>query len=112
MIDGRSFLFQARGGAVYHVGKTGVVVAQSSSWSSHETIVALVDGDEENSAPNQILRHRSVQVVVASSPKVENERWIKQLGSGSNVSIFLMELWTAQELFLTGLVLALLSTLN
>jgi hypothetical protein len=111
MIEGRPFLYQAKAGAVYHVAEEGVEVAQSSSWPSDETIVALVDGDAKEFALNDILIHHSVQLIVTSSPKVENLDWIKQSGPAS-VTQLVVKLWTHEELLLTGLVLALLSTLN
>ena len=103
MIEGRPFLYQAKAGAVYHVAEEGVEVAQSSSWPSDETIVALVDGDAKDFALNDILNHHSVQLIVASSPKVENLDWIKQAGPAS-VTQLVVYLWTHKEVLLTGLV--------
>jgi hypothetical protein len=68
--------------------------------------VALVDGDEKNFEPNDILIHDSVQLIVASFPKRENLKWIEQSGQGSSVTQLVVKLWAQEELFLTGLVLA------
>jgi hypothetical protein len=87
------------------------VVAQPSSWPSNKTIVAYVDGDESFS-PDHMLRRPSVQLVVASFPKEKNQEWIKQAGLNSSVTVLVIKLWKKEELVLTGLVLALLSTFN
>ena len=89
---------------VYHVSENGVEVAQPSSWSGDQAIVAFVDGDGEF-APNNILLYKSVQLIAASSPKVANDRWIKQ--AGRPVTQLAMDLWSQEELLLTGFVLAL-----
>ena len=67
----------------------------------------LVDGYEKGFERNRILIHRSVQPIVASSPKVSNDIWIKQ--AGDNIFELAPELWSRsqRELLLTGLVLAL-----
>jgi hypothetical protein len=111
MIEGRPFLYQEAFGTVYHVAEKGVEVAKKLSWSSNETIVAFVDGDE-SFAPHYMLRHPPVQLIVASSPNEQNRNWIKQAGPGSFVTTLVVELWTQKEFLLTGLVLALFSTLN
>jgi hypothetical protein len=113
MIDGRPFLYQAPQGTVYHVAEDGVEAV--GLWSSKEKIVALVDGDEAGCKPDEILRRSSsVQLIVASSPKGVNpeQKWIKQIGHGSSIIKLVVNLWSREELLLTGLVLALLSTLD
>jgi hypothetical protein len=104
MIEGRPFLYYGSSGTLYYVGEKGVDVAQRSLWSSNEIIVALVDGDA-NHAPNHMLMliHDSVQLIVASSPKVSSEKRIKQ---ASTVTKLAMDLWSQKELFLTWLVFA------
>jgi|HubBroStandDraft_5_1064220.scaffolds.fasta_scaffold556139_1 hypothetical protein len=103
MIEGHPFLYQARGGTVFHVGKEGVKVIKS--WSSDEKIAALIDGDEISSAPKYILHRPFVQLIVATSPKGTLPTWSKQLGSGSHVTQLAVKLWSYEELLLTGLVL-------
>jgi hypothetical protein len=109
MIGGRPFLYQAREGAVYHVSGKGVEAAES--WPSEETIVAFVDLDKKYE-PNEMLRRRSVQMIVAASPKGTSQKWIKYIGHSSSVTPLVARLWSQKELLLTGWVLALLSTLD
>ena len=108
MIEGRPFLFQSGTGTVYHVAKKGVEEVQS--WSSKETIAAFVDGDN-GIAPQPMIRQRSVQLIVASLKGTQSS-WAKQLGPGSYVKEIAIKLWSRDELFLTGLVLASLSILD
>jgi hypothetical protein len=110
MIEGRPFLYQSKRGTVYHISAEGVKAVQS--WPPKETAVAFIDGDRKNYEPNDILLHNSVQLIVASSPRGAFPRWTKQLGPGSFVTQLVVKLWSPEELFLTGLVLALLSTLG
>jgi hypothetical protein len=110
MIEGRPFLYQAIGGTVYHVAEKGVEAVQS--WSSKEPIVAFVVGDEGDYQPNNILLCPSVQLIVASPPEGAYQKWIKQTGHGSAVTKCAVKLWSHKELLLTGLVLAMLSTLG
>jgi hypothetical protein len=110
MIEGRPFLYQGVRGAVYHVAEKGVKVVES--WSSEETTVAFVDGDNADYGPDEILLRRSVQLIVVSPPKGAYQKWIKQTGHASFVTKLAVKLWSREELLLTGLVLALLSTLN
>jgi hypothetical protein len=107
MIKGRRFLYQTDEGAIYHVAE----VEQISSWESHETIVAFVDGDSAI-PPKKTLSRSSVQIIVASSPKGTYSAWAKQLGPGSFVNQIVIKLWSQKELLLTGLVLPLLLTLD
>ena len=107
MIDGHQFLYQPVNGTVYHVSEEGVDVVKS--WSTKETIVAFVDGDEEDYKPDEFLRRRSVQLIIASSPKGSNMKWIKQLGPYSSFTRLVVNLWSQEELLITGLVLGLLS---
>jgi hypothetical protein len=109
MIEGRPFLYQTRTGTVYHVAENGVDAVQS--WSSDEPIVAFVDGDKRDYEPDEIIQRRSVQIVVASFPSGINKRWMKQI-SGSFFTELVVKLWSPRELLLTGLVLALLSSLD
>ena len=88
---------------VYHVAEDGVEVVRS--WPSDKTIVAFVDGDKKGFELNDILFKSSVQLIVASSPNVTSEKWIKQ--AGDTATELAMKLWSQKELFLTGLVLAL-----
>jgi len=110
MIEGRPFLYQAIQGTVYHVAEKGVNVVQS--WSSDESIAAFVDGDQADCQPKDILLQSSMQIIMASSPEgvVPNQEWMKQLGCNSVITTLATRLWSPSELFLTGLVLAFLST--
>ncbi len=110
MIEGCPFLYQAKGGAVYHVFEEGVEAVQS--WSSKEGIVAFVDVDEGDYKPEDMLICRSVQLIVASPPKGAFSKWTKQLGQASFVTQLVAKLWSYEELVLTGLVFELLSTLD
>ena len=107
MVEGCSFLFQANKNAVYHVSEGGVKAI--SSWESVTEIMAFIDGDKEDYAPNDfLLFHGTVQFVVASPPKGAKQRWMKQGGEGSSVHALVTKLWSYNELILTGLVLGLL----
>jgi hypothetical protein len=108
MIEGRPFLYQAIEGTLYLAGERGVEAVQS--WPD-ETTVAFVDGDD-NYKPNNSLMRNPVQLIVALSPKGANQKWTKQLGHASSIVKLAINPWSREELMLTGLVLALLSTLN
>ena len=102
LIEGRPFLYQTSDRTVYHVTHAGVKEIQSS-WSPEAHIVAFIDGDEADNAPKPFILNGKVQIIVASSPKVTNQKWIKQAA----IAVFTQlatSLWSAQELFLTGLV--------
>jgi hypothetical protein len=103
MIEGRPFLFQPNRGIVYHVTKDGVDVVRSRP--PDEAIVAFVDGDRKDFEPQNFLIHHSIQLIVASSPKVSSEKWIKQ--AGDTMTQLTIKLWSKKELLLTGSVLAL-----
>jgi len=110
MIEGRPFLYQAKGGTIYHVAEKGV--EDVGSWSPKQPIVAFVDGDG-GIAPKDNISYSSVQLIMASSPKGTYPKWANQLGPGSCVTQLAMKLWSPKELLLTGLVLTLLlSTLD
>jgi len=109
MIEGCPFLFQATRGTVYHVAEKGVQVVQS--WSSIETIVAFVDADQYHE-PQPFLVHDSVRLIVASSPKGIIPVWTKRADLAQSIPQFATELWSYKELLLTGLVIALLSSLD
>jgi hypothetical protein len=101
-------LYQAIEGTLYHVGERGVEAVQS--WPD-ETTVAFVDGDE-NYNPNNSLMCNPVQPIVALSPKGANQKWTKQIGHAPSIAKLAIKPWSCEEILLTGLVLALLSTLN
>ena len=106
MIEGRPFLFQATQKTVYHVAKEGVAVVRS--WSSEEPIVALVDADKKNYELKTMLTDRSVQLIMASSPRGPDESWIKQAAPRVGITKLVIDPWSYKELFLTGSVLELL----
>jgi len=106
MIEGRPFLFQGTEKTVYHVAETGVAVV--GSWSSKEPIVALVDADKKNYELKTMLIDRSVQLIMASSPKGTDESWIKQATPTVSITKLVIDPWSYKELFLTGSVLELL----
>ena len=110
MIEGRPFLYQTIGPVVFHVDEKGVEMVQS--WSSQEPIVAYIDGDEGDSKPEGFLVCSTVQLVVASPPKGAYKKWTKQTGHATYITKLVTKLWSRKELFLTGLVLSLLSTLD
>jgi hypothetical protein len=111
MIEARPFLFQSSGGDVYHVTQAGVEIVSSLS-TTRELITAFIDGDLGNCQPKGFLIRDAVQLIVAVSPKGARQKWTEQTGDGSYVGRFAVKLWSRKELLLTGLVLALLSTLN
>ena len=102
MIDGHPFLYQAIDGVVYHVADDVTAVA---SWSSIEPIIAFVDGDNGEYAPNWFLRDPCVQIIMASSPKGTQHRWLKQAGHLEHVAKLAADLWSPREFYLTGFVL-------
>ena len=100
MIEGRSFLYQDIDKSVYHINENGVQVIQS--WSLDE-IVAFIDGDKKDYEPHsELLLGKKVQVIVASSPKGTNGKWVDQVGG---VKTLVIEPWSPHELFLAGFVL-------
>jgi len=109
MIEGCPFLYQTSNGNVYSVNENGLHAIRS--WSSDEDIVAFVDVGRNNyDDPNDILHHRTVQIILATSPRGANRRWIKRAGG---VTKLITELWSPRELFVAGFVLGfLLSTLD
>ena len=111
LIAGKPFLYQTNEGTVFHVGQG--VVNSISSWRSEENIVAFVDGDEGVSKPKSVLINPKVQIIVASSPKGVNQKWIKQTGNHTSFTKIATSLWLRHELHLAGLVLPFfLSTLD
>lgn len=112
MIEDTPFLFQSKQGTVYYVGEDGIKVVKL--WSSSERIPAFADGDESNYSPNDMLRRSSVQLIVASSPRGANQRWIKLIQARRpwlTRHKLITKLWSKGELLLAGLVfLALRST--
>jgi hypothetical protein len=113
LIAGRPFLYQTRDRAVYHVSQKGVEAIQpESSWLPETHIMAFVDGDGGTTKPDGILIDPLVQIVIATSPKGANQKWIQQ-GVYTRFTKLATSLWTPRELFLTGYVLTFhLSTLD
>ena len=70
-------------------------------------IVAYVDTDEKKFEPQNFIRHRSVKIIAASSPKGMDQPWMKQMGNAGLPITFASALWTDTELFVTGFVLFL-----
>jgi hypothetical protein len=103
MISGRAFLYQTVNGVVYHVSRT---VKEIKSWPSAEPIVAFVDADS-GSMPASFLRRHSVQIIAASSPGGTEQSWLKQGDSLGFVATLGADLWSPDELFLTGSVILL-----
>ena len=86
------------------------------TWSSTEEFVAFVDGDKEDSEPDDMLIKERVQIIMASPPRDASERWIKQIRRVKILATSIpSKLWSPRELFLlvAGLFLGLLlSTLD
>jgi hypothetical protein len=110
MIEGCPFLYQSMHRVVFHVTAGGVKVVKSLP--TEKPIVAFIDGDKGDYEPESFLLSRSVQLVVASSPKGASQKWTKQMGHASSITRLAIKLWSRKELFLTGLVSALFSTLD
>jgi hypothetical protein len=104
MISGRAFLYQTVNGVVYHVSRT---VKEIKSWPSDEPLVAFVDADSGTSMPASFLRRHSVQIIAASSPGGTEQSWLKQGDSLGFVATLGADLWSPDELFLTGSVILL-----
>ena len=107
LIAGRPFPYQTTDGTVYHVTHNGVEAIRLS-WLPEAPIMAFVDGDKGYTEPRDIIRHSSVQIVMATSPKGSYQPWLKQLllGSITCFTELAISLWSPCELFLTGLILA------
>lgn len=99
MIEGVSFLYQARDGTVYHVNKNGVQAIRAWYPEEQEHIVAFVDGDREGYEPRHMLTHERVKIILVASPKGSGAKWLKQ---ADNVRIFATQLWSPHELFIAG----------
>ena len=115
MIKGRRFLFQSAAGTVYYVTEAGVEIVRSLLSRPDpitDSITTFIDGDKGNCEPKGFLLRKSVQLIVATSPKGVKQGWVKQTGDDSFVSRFAVKLWSRKEFILTGLGLALLLTLN
>jgi len=113
LIAGRPFLYQTKDRTVYYVGQNGV--QQISYWLSEIPIVAFVDDDEGNGEPEDFICCHPVQIIVASPPEgaSPNKKWMNQLSYDTTFTTLATSLWSPEELFLTGLALAiLLSTLD
>jgi hypothetical protein len=104
MIEGRPFLYQANNRTVYHVNEKGVQPIKS--WPSNENIVAFVDADTNNYEPDYMFFHGRVQIILAAPPRGASARWIEQ--ANYNVKTIATKLWSRDELFIAGFVLALL----
>lgn len=78
-----------------------------NSWSLEEPIVAFVDADVDTDsyAPKDVLIGSRIQLVIISPPKSWNQKWTTQYGT--LVKLYITDLWSAQELFLTGLAISL-----
>ena len=107
MINGSPFLYQTLGGTVYHVSDTITTITSWPSGSGSGKIVAYVDADEKKFEPQSFIRHRSVKIIAASSPKGTNQPWMKQMGNVGFPITFASALWTDSELFVTGFVISL-----
>ena len=108
MIEGRPFMFQPTTKTVAHVSNEGVKVVESRP-SPKETVMAFIDADEKGHTPKTMLFDYSVQLIVASSPRGTDESWIKQAAPRASITKLVIDLWSYEELFLTGSVLALLA---
>jgi hypothetical protein len=103
LIAGRPFLYQGTDRAVYHVTQNGVEAIQLS-WSPETHIIAFIDGVKDTE-PHDILKSPLVQLIVATSPKGAEQKWIKQYNTGDKIVRKLAtRLWKRREFFLTGLV--------
>ena len=110
LIAGSPFLYQTTDGDVYHVNEIGVE-AIGSRWAPKTHMMGFVDADKGRSEPNVVMRlSGSVQIIVATSPKGASQKWLKQTGQLVDFTAFVTSLWSPQELFLTGLVLAFLAS--
>ncbi len=116
LIEGCPFLYQTKGGTVYHVAQNGVEAVRDWPLENPKThIMAFVDGDKGDCEPKEFLFYPSVQIIVATSPRGVNQKWVWQAESDYETIFAKLatDLWSPQELFLTGLVLAfLLSSLD
>jgi hypothetical protein len=88
-------------GDVYHDSQKGVE-AIWWHWSPKTHYVAFVDGDKENSEPEESLFNPLVQIFVASFPKGTYQRWIRQASPYTIITNLATRLWSPRELFLTG----------
>jgi hypothetical protein len=94
---------------VCRVSEQGVEVVRW--WSQNERpIEAFIDADEVV-RPKSFLFRPAVQLIVASSPRGPVPDWTKQADLGGPITQLVVKLWSYKELFLTGLVMGLLSSL-
>ena len=102
MIVGVPFLYQTMHGHIYHVADSITLI---KSWSPEESIVAFVDADTTSYTPKEVLIDPLIQIVLTSSPKGSKQQWISQYPK--LVGMYVTDLWSPMELYLTGLVISL-----
>jgi hypothetical protein len=105
MIEGCPFLYQTINGTVYHVSDT---ITRIHSWASTGAINAFIDADSNLFEPQAFIwSNRWIRIIMASSPKGADQKWMKQLPNTSFVHKYVAALWSPSELFLTGSVIGL-----
>jgi hypothetical protein len=103
MIAGRQFIYQTSAGTVYLVSDE--VKEINARWSPDSHIVAYIDADLAFEF-KPFMNHEKIQLVIACPPNGALNRFRKQLVGTGGIRNLMLKLWTPQEFYLTGLVLA------
>ncbi|KIK03233.1 hypothetical protein K443DRAFT_5495 [Laccaria amethystina LaAM-08-1] len=109
MVAGTRCLFQPipnerNENTVYLISESSIKI--TNSWST-ERITVFFDADGPSCRPAQfIIDNRFIKIVGACSPAIEEQKWTSRLASGAILSRIVTTLWSRQELFLTGMFLA------
>jgi hypothetical protein len=100
-------------GSVYYISAQGVLEIPDphkgvsiKEVQSMEDVVALVDADGEGAPiwPRYVLMcSRSIRIIMASSLREPSDRkWLKQLNVPEHRRVRLMDIWSEEELTITG----------
>jgi hypothetical protein len=100
------------GGSVYYISAQGVLKipdpdadVRVDKVQGMEDVVALVDADGHAiTAPRNVLMcSRGIRIILASSPQESRHRkWLRQLNVPEHLQVRMMDMWSEEELIITG----------
>ncbi|EDR09962.1 uncharacterized protein LACBIDRAFT_293780 [Laccaria bicolor S238N-H82] len=109
MLAGTRCLFQPirnekHENTVYLIAESSIEVV--NSWST-EGVVAFFDADGPSPRPAQfIIDNHYIKIIGACLPNVADEKWTTKMGNGAVLNRIVTTLWSRQELYITGMFLA------